>query len=115
MQRRAGHRRDDASGGALVVPQRLPGITVPLPHRPLRLLDLITVGQTDSDAVSYVEMTGFTNNAAETAEATAASGTSGTKPESALALASRRPRCARSRTGSPRRSARSPTPASCAP
>jgi HK97 family phage major capsid protein len=32
-------------------------------------------------------MTGFTNNAAETAEATAATGTSGTKPESALALA----------------------------
>lgn len=80
---------DDASGGALVVPQRLPGITVPLRTRPLRLVDLITVGTTDSDAVDYVEMTGFTNNAAETAEATAASGTSGTKPESGLGLVKR--------------------------
>lgn len=80
---------DDTSGGALVVPQRLPGITVPMRFRPLRLLDLITVGQTDSDTVEYVEMTGFTNNAAETAEATAASGSSGTKPESALALIER--------------------------
>jgi HK97 family phage major capsid protein len=75
------------SGGALVTPDRLPGLTVPLRTRPLRLVDLITVGDTNSDEVSYVSMTGFTNNAAETAEATAATGTSGTKPESALALA----------------------------
>lgn len=79
----------DDSAGALVTPQRLPGIAVPMLHRPLRLLDLITVGQTDSDTVEYVEMTGFTNNAAEVAEATAASGSSGTKPESALALIER--------------------------
>lgn len=77
----------DTSGGAMVVSQRLPGITVPLRTRPLRMLDLITLGQTDSDAVSYVQMTGFTNNAAETAEASATSDASGTKPESALALA----------------------------
>jgi hypothetical protein len=80
---------DDAQAGSLIVPQRLPGITVPFQTRPLRLVDMITVGQTDSDSVSYVEMTGFTNAAAETAEATATSGTSGTKPESALALALR--------------------------
>lgn len=80
---------DGTSGGALVRPDRLPGITVPLRTRPLRMLDLITVGQTDSDTVEYVEMTGFTNNAAEVAEATAATGTSGTKPESALALIER--------------------------
>lgn len=79
----------EGSAGTLVVPQFLPGITVPLRTRPLRMLDLITVGQTDSDAVSYVEMTGFTNNAAETAEATATSGTSGTKPESSMGLARR--------------------------
>jgi len=79
----------EGSAGTLVVPQRLPGITVPLRTRPLRMLDLITVGQTDSDAVDYVEMTGFTNNAAETAEATATSGTSGTKPESSISLAKR--------------------------
>lgn len=76
---------DETSGGALIVPNRLPGITVPLRTRPLRLVDLITVGSTDSDAVDFVEMTGFTNAAAETAEAIAATGTSGTKPESALA------------------------------
>ena len=80
---------DPTSGGALVVPQRLPGITVPLRFRPLRMVDLITVGTTDSDTVDYVEMTGFTNNAAETAEATATSGSSGTKPESAMALEKR--------------------------
>lgn len=79
---------DDASGGALVVNDRQPDI-VPLRFRPLRLVDMITVGQTDSDTVEYVEMTGFTNNAAETAEATATAGTSGTKPESALAMALR--------------------------
>jgi HK97 family phage major capsid protein len=80
---------DQTSGGALVSNDRLPGITVPLRTRPLRLLDLITVGDTDSDTVEYVEMTGFTNAAAETAEAIAATGTSGTKPESAIALAQR--------------------------
>lgn len=80
---------DDTSGGGLVTADRLPGITVPLRTRPLTLVDLITVGETDSDTVEYVEMTGFTNSAAETAEATATSGSSGTKPESALALIQR--------------------------
>jgi HK97 family phage major capsid protein len=75
------------SAGVLVRPDALPGITVPLRTRPLRLVDLITVGRTDSDEVSYVSMTGFTNAAAETAEATASTGTSGTKPESGLTLA----------------------------
>lgn len=37
--------------------------------RPLVLLDLITVGQTDSDSVDYVVETGWTNNAAGVPEA----------------------------------------------
>lgn len=78
---------DDTSAGAFVTPDRK-GF-VPLRTRPLRLVDLITVGETDSDTVEYVEQTGFTNAAAETAEATATTGTSGTKPESAALFAVR--------------------------
>jgi HK97 family phage major capsid protein len=78
-----------SSAGVLVQPQRLNqgGITVPFMTRPLRLVDLITTGRTDSDEVSYVQWSAFTNAAAETAEATAASGSSGTKPESAMDFA----------------------------
>ena len=75
---------DDLSGGALITPDRQ-GF-VPLRTRPLRLVDMVTIGSTDSDLVEYVEQTSFTNAAAETAEATATSGTSGTAPESGLGL-----------------------------
>lgn len=75
---------DDAQGGAFVRPDRK-GF-VPFRTRPLRLVDLVTLGDTDSDTVEYVEQTGFTNAAAETAEAIATAGTSGTKPESGLAF-----------------------------
>ena len=75
----------DTSGGAMVFNDVQPGL-VPLPFRPFNLLDLITVGQTDSDTVEYVRVTSYTNNAAPVAEATATSGGSGVKPESALAL-----------------------------
>lgn len=37
--------------------------------RPLRIRDVITVGQTDSDLVAYARITGFTNNAAPVPEA----------------------------------------------
>lgn len=57
---------------------------VPQPRRMPRLFDLITVGDTDSDAVHYVRQTTFTNVAAETAEATAT--TTGTKPEATIAF-----------------------------
>lgn len=43
-------------------------------------------GQTTSDAIVFYRETAFTNNAAEVAEATATTGTSGLKPESALAF-----------------------------
>jgi HK97 family phage major capsid protein len=75
----------DTSGGALITADRRAGFT-PYPSRPLRILELITIGTTDSDLVEYVKETAPTNNAAETAEATAATGTSGTKPESAVAF-----------------------------
>lgn len=53
-------------------------------QRPLAIRDLITIGQTTSDAVTYARITAFTNAAAPTAEATAVTGTSGTKPESGM-------------------------------
>ena len=59
---------------------------VELPFRPISILDLITGGQTGSDTVEYPRITGYTNNAAPVAEATATAGGSGTKPESAMAL-----------------------------
>ncbi len=76
----------DTAAGALVFNDVKPGPD-PFYARPLTIKDLITVGETNSDTVEYVRVTGVTNNAAPVAEATATSGSSGTKPESALALA----------------------------
>ena len=71
------------SGGNLIVPQRLPGFREIL-QRELTLLDLIPVGQTNSNSIEYVKEKTFTNNAATVAEATASTGTTGEKAESAL-------------------------------
>lgn len=54
--------------------------------RPLTIRDLITNGETDSDTVEFARQTTVTNAAAPVAEATATSGSSGTKPESAMAF-----------------------------
>jgi HK97 family phage major capsid protein len=54
-------------------------------QRPLTVRDIITVGETTSDMVEYVRITGVTNNAAPVAEATATGDGTGAKPESALA------------------------------
>lgn len=54
--------------------------------RPLTIRDMITVLPTTSDTIDYVRFGTPTNNAAPVAEATATSGSSGTKPESALAF-----------------------------
>lgn len=51
-------------------------------RRPNVLRNHVTVMTTDSDTVEYARITGFTNSAAPVPEATASSGTSGTKPES---------------------------------
>src|SRR5690606_22196003 len=53
----------DGSAGDLIVPDRLPGIVAP-PQRRLTMRDLISVGRTGSNAIQYVQETGFTNSAA---------------------------------------------------
>jgi HK97 family phage major capsid protein len=74
----------DTSGGAFVIADRQ--AYLPQLYAPLTFLDLLPVVSTSSDLVEWV--TGaFTNAAAPTAEATATTGTSGTKPESAIAFA----------------------------
>jgi len=75
----------DTSAGAFVTPTYYPGLTE-LGRRPLTMRNIITNLQTDSDTVEYVRITTETNAAAPVAEATAASGGSGVKPESTLAF-----------------------------
>lgn len=72
------------SAGSLVLPDQL-GLQVGLGpfQRPLMLRDLVTAGTTTTDNIEYVRVTGTTNNAAPTAEATTTS--NGTKPESGIA------------------------------
>ena len=57
---------DAASGGDLVVADVQPGI-LPLPTRPLTLANLIAPGTTDSNLITYMKETTFTN-AADTVE-----------------------------------------------
>ena len=73
-----------SSGGSFVQNDLQPGY-VEILQRELSVLDLVPRMQTDSDTVEYVQEDTFTNNAAMTAEASATTGTSGKKPESALA------------------------------
>lgn len=73
-------------GGANVFPEYLPGVRVPALFRELTVLDLIARGTTESNLIDYVQETlPATNSAAPVAEATATTGTSGTKPEGAVA------------------------------
>jgi HK97 family phage major capsid protein len=67
---------DAASGGDLIIPDYRPGI-VPLLFKRLVVADLIASGTTDSNLISYMKETTFTNAAAPVAEG-------GTKPESTL-------------------------------
>jgi HK97 family phage major capsid protein len=67
---------DPASGGALILPQRVPGI-LELPYRPLVVADLYAPGTTNSNAIAYMREKTFTNAAAPVLEG-------GVKPESAL-------------------------------
>lgn len=62
--------------GLLVEPQRLPGIQTP-PMQRLTVRDLLTPGNTDSNSITYIRETGFTNAAATVAEF-------GKKPQSTL-------------------------------
>ncbi|WP_428719132.1 phage major capsid protein [Undibacterium curvum] len=56
-----------ASAGDGVAPDRLPGVQA-LAQRRLTIRDLISPGRTGSNLVQYLQETGFTNNAATTAE-----------------------------------------------
>lgn len=67
---------DPASGGALILPQYVPGILTP-PQQPLVIADLFAQGTTGSNLITYMKETAFTNNAAAVAEGAE-------KPESAL-------------------------------
>jgi HK97 family phage major capsid protein len=69
------------SVGGAIVPQRLPGV-VPIAQRPLRVRDLLMQGRTNSNAIQYVQETGFTNAAATVSET---AGT--TKPQSDIQMA----------------------------
>jgi HK97 family phage major capsid protein len=67
----------------MVPPQVLPGIFRGRDYA-LSARDVLINGRTNSDTIYFLRELLFTNNAAETAEATAATGSSGTKPESAI-------------------------------
>lgn len=57
----------DGSAGDLIIPDRRDGIVAP-PERRMTVRDLITPGRTSSNSIQFVQETGFTNNAAPTAE-----------------------------------------------
>lgn len=69
---------DPASAGVLVEPYRYPQIISPQ-DRPLRIRDLLPVSTTTSNAIEYVEETGFGNSADVVPETQ-------TKPESELSF-----------------------------
>lgn len=56
-----------ATVGNLVQPQRLPGVIAP-PLQRLTVRDLLSQGKTDSNAITYIRESGFTNAAATVAE-----------------------------------------------
>lgn len=68
----------DGGAGDLIVPQRVAGIITPN-NRTLRIRDLLPKGRTVSNAIEFVQESGFTNSAAPVAEGTQ-------KPESSLSF-----------------------------
>lgn len=74
------------SAGAAVRNDLYAPITDLVGERELTVDDLVSKGTTTSDTVEFVRVTGKTNNASPVVEASAASGTWGEKPESAMAL-----------------------------
>lgn len=69
------------SVGGAILPDRQPGV-YGVANRPLRIRDLLMPGRTNSNAIQYVQETGFTNAAATVSET---AGT--TKPQSDLQMA----------------------------
>ena len=76
----------DTTAGAMIPAQTFYQGPTGFYQRPLTIRDLITTGNTTSDAIEFPIEGTPTNNAAAVAEATATSGGSGAKPESAIAL-----------------------------
>ena len=72
------------SAGALVQNDVQPGVLNIL-QREINVLDLVPRLSTESDTIEWVREDTFTNNSAMVAEATATTGTTGTKPESVWA------------------------------
>jgi HK97 family phage major capsid protein len=66
----------EGAAGEIIIPQRIPGWVTP-PNRILTIRDLLPAGRTTSNAVDFVQETGFTNSAAPVAEGAQ-------KPESSL-------------------------------
>lgn len=75
----------DSQAGALIFNDTQAGI-LPLGRRPIVMRDAVTPGRTTSDTIEYVQVLTETNNAEPVAEATAAGGSSGVKPESGMTL-----------------------------
>jgi HK97 family phage major capsid protein len=69
--------------GPLIRPERIPGLD--FLWRDTSFLDMIPTGTVSVNAIEYYEMTLSQNNAAFVAEATATTGTTGLKPEGAIA------------------------------
>lgn len=76
----------DASAGLWVRPD-FRGLLEPGLVRPLTVRDLVTVLPTTSDAIQYVRENSRISGAAPVSEATALTGTSGSKPEGGLTFA----------------------------
>jgi HK97 family phage major capsid protein len=85
MQRKALVYAGTGVGGPLVQNDIRPGV-IPADVRERTLLDYVTRLETDSDTIEYVRVQTFTNAAAGVAEASVTTGTTGLKPESALAM-----------------------------
>jgi hypothetical protein len=81
----------EGAAGEIIIPQRIAGWVTP-PNRILTIRDLLPQGRTTSNAVDFVQETGFTNSAAPVAEGAQ-------KPESSLEFTCAPRRCARSPTG----------------
>jgi HK97 family phage major capsid protein len=80
----------DPAGGVLNVPERFPGV-VDLPQLPLGILDLVTVGETDANAVEFIRLLARTINAAEVAEASTAADIGSGDPAVTAAQAGQKP------------------------
>ena len=73
-----------APGTQFLVNSRLPGV-LPIMRQPLQMAQLVTIREVgEGNTVEWVRHSATTNNAAETAEASATAGVTGTKPESAI-------------------------------